>query len=132
RGPEPCTIRRRLAQGDRPPPRSSADESGRDRDLAHRPACPLRPAKRAVDERSEGSPQRELVANRLRELDPLDDLGRWTARVDPIPRPTARQAPRVPPLRSEPLGDCRAREPSELAERPDAESFELPAAVLLD
>ena len=87
-----------------PPPTSRADE----RELADERAPPL-PGRaiNVLDERTERTPQRQLVADRLRKLERLDDLrrrappahARRSCRLSPGPRRAGRPAPIVRPRR---------------------------------
>src|SRR6185312_4537565 len=65
------------------PPRTATDESRRQRKLAHEPGSTFGPGHQRLDERAESAPQRELVTDRLRKLERLDDLCRRPPPSDP-------------------------------------------------
>src|SRR5581483_4951121 len=93
RRPENSPLRRRLAQRQRAPPRATADEPRRERDLADRSPAALGAGEDPVEQCVQGAPERELVSDRLRELQPLRDLGCGRARPDACVPLVPRQAP---------------------------------------
>src|SRR4030095_13378907 len=98
RDAEAIGLRGRVAEGQRPAPGRSADESCRKCDFSDEPISALMPAERPVDKRGKRPPQRQLVADRLRKLEPLEDLrrragaGDGTAPSPPPPAPGAAAA----------------------------------------
>ena len=86
----------RLAQRHRAPPRAAADEPRRERDLAERPSRTLRPCEQPVEQRAERAPERQLVSDRLRELERLHELGRRPPAAHHERLPAACQRPRLP------------------------------------
>src|SRR5205807_2393349 len=77
------------------------DQLRRHGELADEPVSSLRPGEDRVDERRKRAPDRELVVDRLRELDRLGDLGGRPApppgRGPPPPPPAPRAPPPPPP-----------------------------------
>ena len=102
RRPQPRPLGGRLAEGDRPPPRAAADEPRRERRLPQRPSRPLRPREQPVEERAERSPERQLVRDRLRELERLASSPRAGGRTRPLSPPCASPHAFVPPARAAP------------------------------
>ena len=102
RGPEPGRVGGRLAQRHRPAPRGAADEPRPERDLPRRPPRAFRPGEQAVEQHAEPSPERQLVADRFRELERLVDGRRRPSRLDPPrparPSPGSRRAGRPAPI----------------------------------
>src|SRR5919198_1346698 len=87
---EPVALGGRVAERRRPAPGGAADHLRRHGELADEPIGPLRPGEDRVDERRERASDRELVVDRLRELDRLGDLGGGAAappRRGPPPPP---------------------------------------------
>src|SRR4029077_13764433 len=82
------------------PPRTATDEPSREGELPHEARSTFRPGHQRLDERTECTPQCELVADRLRKLERLDDLCRRAAPAGPrrlAAPPPAPGAPAVPP-----------------------------------
>ena len=103
RGAQPGRVGRRLAQRHRPAPRGAADEPRPHRDLSRRPPRAFRSGEQAVEQHPEPSPERQLVADRFRELERLVRGGRRPsrrrpsrpARLSPGSRRAVRPAPTV-------------------------------------
>ena len=87
----------RLAQRDGAAPGAAADEPRRERRLAQRPSCPLRPGEQPLEQRAERAPQRQLVCDRLREGERLGKLGGRAAAPHAPPAPAAGEPPGPPP-----------------------------------
>src|SRR5947209_6318396 len=94
-----------------------------------RSVAPFRPRKRGFDDRPERAAQRQLVADRFRKLERLDELSRWAATAHTRGRPTSRQAPGAPAVRPQAFGDGASREPGKLSEPADSECFQFGAAL---
>ena len=122
----------RLAQRQRPPPGAAADELRRERDLADEAVAPLGPCERRLDERAERAAQRQLVADRLGELERLRELGRRAAAAHARGRSASRQAPGAPAVRPQSFGDGATREPGKLSKLSHSERFELVVALPLE
>ena len=130
--PQPRRVGRRLAQRHRPAPRGAADEPRPEGELPRRAPRAFRSCEQAVDEHPEPSPERQLVADRFRELERLvEGLGR-PSRRDPPVLLTSRQAPGAPAVRPQPFGDGAARQPGKLSDRSYSQLFELLVAVALE
>ena len=122
----------RLAQGQRPPPRAAADEPRRERDLAHEAVAALGSRERRLDERAERAAQRQLVPDRLRELERLRELRRRAAAAHACGRAASRQAPGAPAVRPQSFGDGATREPGKLSKPAHSERFELVVTLPLE
>src|SRR5262249_5282877 len=132
RDPDPVGIPARLAQGQRPSPRTAGLEPGCERDLADEAVAPLGSCERGLDEPCECSSQRQLVADRLRELERGGDEGGWATAAHPRGHPTSRQAPGAPAVRPQTFGDGASREPGKLPQLANSERFELFVATTLE
>ena len=73
--------------------------------------------------------ERELVADRLRELELLDDLRGRPAPFDFAAGLAQDDPPRLLAVRAQSIGDRRTREPRQLAEPPDPQLGEFPAPL---
>ena len=108
-----------------PPPTRPCGEC----DLADEAVATLGPRQRRLDERAECAPERELVSDRLGELERLRKLGRWAATAHARGRSASRQAPGAPAVRPQSFGDGATREPGKLSELSNSERFELFVAL---
>src|SRR5207248_1854279 len=115
-----------------PAPRATPDEPCGERELADLAPRALRARKHAVEERPERTTEGELVADGLRELQPLHDLRRGTACVHTSPLLSPRQAPGAPASRPQSFGNGRARQPGKLTDAAHAELLELLATLLVE
>ena len=126
---QPVAIGGGVAKRHRPPPRAAADEAPGKRELAQGPATAFRPGEQPVDEHAERAPQRQLVADRFREVEPLDELRRGTAPAHASLRAASRQPPGAPAVRPQSFGDGATRQPGKLSEPLDPELLQLVAAA---
>src|SRR5262249_1147368 len=116
----------------RPAPRAAALEPGRERNLADEAIAPLGPCESGVDEPRQRTPQRELVADRLRELERGGDgCGRATA-APARGRPPSPQAPGAPGVRPQTFGHGATRQPGKLPQLANPERLELLVAAALE
>src|SRR5207302_8394351 len=102
-------VRRRITQRDRAPPRSPAHQLRRQRELADRSVAALRPGEEPVEEGTQRPPERQLVRNRLGELERLHELVRNFPRTDLAALLASRQAPGPPAVRPQSFGNGGAR-----------------------
>ena len=98
----------RIAEGQRPAPGCSADESCRKCNFSDEPVGALGPVDRLFGQRGKGSAERELVPDRLGELELLDNLGRRAAAADATALPSSRLAPGAAAVRSQSFGNGSA------------------------
>src|SRR5204863_6853228 len=124
RDTDPLGVATRLAQGQRPPPRAAGLQPGREGDLADEPIAPLGPCERGFDESRQCTPQRQLVADRFRELERGGDDGGRAATAHARGRPTSRQAPGAPAVRPQTFGDGATRKPGKLPQLAYSERLE--------
>src|SRR5581483_9523163 len=108
-----------------PAPRGAADEPRPEGELPRRTPRAFRPGEQTVNEHCEPSAERQLVADRLRELERLDQRLRRLSRRDPTVSLAPRQAPGAPAVCPQTFGHGAAREPGKLSDRADPELLEL-------
>src|SRR5215216_5809163 len=111
------------------PPRSASEEERGQGEERRRPPTTLRSREQTVDERRKRTPERELVRDRLGELELLGEVGRWSSRRHRRAVGSRRQPPRLGSVGAEAIGHRCAREPREFAEATDAELRKLLAAL---
>ena len=126
--PQPVALGRRVAQRDRSPPRAAADEPRRQRELATRAAA-LLPGEQPVEQDAERTPERELVADRLGELERLGELATGGGVPLRAPRAASREAPGAPAVRPQSFGNGGARQPRKLSQPLHPELLQLLAAA---
>src|SRR5205807_6228479 len=78
------------------------------------------------------APKGELVVDRLRELDRLDDLGGRPPPTRAHGRPTSRQAPGAPAVRPQTFGHGSARQPGKLTESSHSKLTQLAGSLSLE
>src|SRR5438105_8968970 len=105
RDPQTVARRRRVAERDRAPPRSPADELCRQRELPHSAVAALRPGEEPVEECPERPAERQLVGDRFGKIERLHELGRNLPRADLAALLTSRQAPGPPTVRPQSFGN---------------------------
>src|SRR6478735_8727089 len=132
RRPQYPPLRARLAQRHRPPPRASADEPRRERDLADLPPTALGAREDPVEQCRQRPPEGQLVADRLRELEPLGDLRRRPASAYLRRVFTPRQAVGAPAVRPQSFGNGGTRQPGKLSDLLHPELLELLAPPLFE
>src|SRR5205085_3821585 len=119
----------RLAQRHRAAPRGAADKARPHCDLPRRPPRALGPCEQTVEQHCEPPPERQLVADRLRELERLVQGNRRPSRRHLPVLLSSRQAPGAPSVRPQPFGDGTTRKPGKLSDRAHSELLELLVAV---
>src|SRR5437588_73729 len=108
-----------------PPPRRYRRSRSRERDLPDEAIASLGPRERGFDEPRQRTPQRQLVAHCLRELERGGNGGGRAPAANARGRPTSRQAPGAPAVRPQTFGDGATREPGKLPQLANSECFEL-------
>src|SRR5205814_2146259 len=96
---------------------------------AHEAVAALGPRERRLDERAERAAQRQLVPDRLRELERLRKLRRRPAAAHAGGCTASRQAPGAPAVRPQSFGDGATREPGKLSKPAHAERLEVVGAL---
>ena len=129
RRPQARPVGRRLAQRHRAAPGAAADELRRERDLAERPARPLRPCEQPVEQRAEGAPERQFVPDRLGELERLGELRRRAPTADATAVAAAREPPRLPAFPTETLRDSSPGQGGQLPQAAHAQTLQLRVAI---
>ena len=133
REPEPLGVGGRLAERDRPPPRGAADEPRPEGELSRRAPRALGSGEQAVDEHAEPSPERQLLADCIRELAASrrdGDAGCRGVNASVLLAP--RQAPGAPAVRPQSFGNGATRQPGKLSDRSHSELLELLVALPLE
>src|SRR5205085_12164245 len=102
-------VTSRVTQRDRAPPRSPSHKRSSHRELAYCSVAALRPGEDPVGEGTQRPPQRQLVRDRLRELERLRELDRNLSRTDLAALLASRQAPGPPAVRPQSFGNGGAR-----------------------
>src|SRR5205814_7056157 len=85
-----------------------------------------------VEQHAERAPQRQLVRDRIRELQTLDELARRAAAPNAPPLAAPRQAPGAPAVRPQSFGDGAARKPGKLTQPPNSKLLQLLLRLLLE
>ena len=99
-----------------PPPTRRAGK----RELAQGPPTAFLPGEQPVDEHAERAPQRELVADRLRKLERLDQLRRRACARARAASSRLSPGPGAPAVRPQSFGDGATRKPGKLAKPLDS------------
>src|SRR6185503_4791943 len=111
----------RLSQRRRPPPRAAADQAGGDGEAPWQSPAPLLASEQPVEKSREGKLERDLVGDRLGELEGFGDLGGRAPRCHAIVVLAAQKPSGLCRLAAHPVADCCARQTGELAQLLDAE-----------